>query len=198
MERSVPQRNGFRVTGWLDRLGEDYVDIAYRAARKADPSAKLFYNDYLIEADNPKSRLMLAKLLAFRKAGMPIDGIGLQTHMKSFPFNSPSIFTNNFQMLQREGFDLAITEMDVPLQGSPSGGYKTEEETRAAIYRQFTEWVIEFKFVGLLVWGLYDPQSWVYHFPDVFPGGSDPLLFDWKFQPKPSYFAVSNDSSLSN
>lgn len=34
---------------FLDTLGPEYISIALRAARAADPHAKLFINDYNIE-----------------------------------------------------------------------------------------------------------------------------------------------------
>src|SRR6266851_3879747 len=39
---------------WLKTIGEDYVELAFRAAAEADPSALLAYNDYDIETDAPE------------------------------------------------------------------------------------------------------------------------------------------------
>src|SRR5262249_48932612 len=45
------RRPGF----WLDHIGLSYIELAFRAAHEADPSAQLFYNDYNIEGINAKS-----------------------------------------------------------------------------------------------------------------------------------------------
>ena len=39
----------FRSDVFYDTLGPEYISIALRAARSADPHAKLFINDYNIE-----------------------------------------------------------------------------------------------------------------------------------------------------
>ena len=41
--------DGLRKSPWFDLIGPDYIDIAFRAARQADSTALLTYNDYGIE-----------------------------------------------------------------------------------------------------------------------------------------------------
>lgn len=62
---------------WLPKV-PDFVDRAFRAARNASKTAKLFYNDYGAEAVNAKSDRVLALVKAMRARGVPIDGVGFQ------------------------------------------------------------------------------------------------------------------------
>ncbi|NQX87790.1 MAG: endo-1,4-beta-xylanase [Halioglobus sp.] len=59
-------------------LGEPYLDIAFHAARVADPSAVLYLNETFTEFSDAKfdGLLDLAERLLDR--GVPMDGIGLQ------------------------------------------------------------------------------------------------------------------------
>uniref|UniRef100_A0A7S1TDM9 endo-1,4-beta-xylanase n=1 Tax=Compsopogon caeruleus TaxID=31354 RepID=A0A7S1TDM9_9RHOD len=184
------KHRGFRDSFWFQRLGPDYVQIAFRAARAADPYAKLYYNDYSVEVTGPKSDMVFSFLLDLRKRGVPVDGIGFQTHLAEFPFGQEQLYTKNFHRWRSAGFEMSITEMDVPLAGNPGPGFRTTEETRAAIYRQFVEWAIEYEFAGFLVWGLDDGGSWINYHQHIFPGGKDPLLFDKDLRKKASYHAV--------
>ena len=61
-------------------MGPDYVAIALKAARAADPDAKLYINDYNVETDGPKMRALYDLVASLKRAGAPIDGVGLQSH----------------------------------------------------------------------------------------------------------------------
>jgi endo-1,4-beta-xylanase len=60
-----------------------------RYDRQADPSAKLFYNDYYNYHPVRRQAIydMLAGLLA---DGVPVDGVGLQCHLNLEPGTDPS------------------------------------------------------------------------------------------------------------
>jgi Glycosyl hydrolase family 10 len=62
-------------------IGTDWVEQAFRAARAADPSVKLYLNEF--GADTANAAFLGTDALArdFKARGVPLDGIGLQYHV---------------------------------------------------------------------------------------------------------------------
>ncbi len=110
--------SGARRDSNLQRTGNDWIEVAFRAARAADPNAKLCYNDY--NTDNwtaAKTQGVYAMVKDFKARGVPIDCVGFQAH-----FNSgnpvPSNYHTTLQNFADLGVDVQITELDIEGSGS--------------------------------------------------------------------------------
>ena len=66
---------------WKRVIGDDWVEQAFRFARRADPGAKLFYNETHADVPNPKYEATLSLVRDLRERGVPVDGVGLQYHL---------------------------------------------------------------------------------------------------------------------
>jgi endo-1,4-beta-xylanase len=125
-----------RETFWLKALGPDYIQQAIVWAHEADPQAKLFYNDYNGEALGPKSDEIYNLVKNLKAPGVPIDGIGLQSH---FIVEHPPDFGDiavNLKRLAALGLEIHVTELDVSLPMPP-----TEEKITAA--SKYLSWLFE-------------------------------------------------------
>jgi len=60
VNKAISDNNGeyLRTNKWLQAVGEDYVAEAFLEARKADPGAELYYNDYQIERPAKRAKAM--------------------------------------------------------------------------------------------------------------------------------------------
>ncbi|WP_353387890.1 endo-1,4-beta-xylanase [Thermobispora bispora] len=183
-----------RQTVFQRVLGDGYIATAFRAARAADPTAKLYYNDYNIEGINAKSNAVYNMVRQFKQQGVPIDGVGFQGHF--ILGQVPNDLQQNLQRFADLGVEVALTEVDIriPL---PVTSAKLAQQ-RADYEKVVRACLAVSKCVGVTVWGVTDKYSWV---PDVFPGEGAALLFDDNYNPKPAYdgvvTALGGDSSPS-
>ncbi len=66
-----------RDSPWQKSIGDDYIEMAFRFAHEADPSAQLLYNDYSMT--NPaKAAYVVAMVRRLKAKGVPIHGVGMQ------------------------------------------------------------------------------------------------------------------------
>jgi endo-1,4-beta-xylanase len=177
------EARGLRDTLWLRTLGPDYLDYAFRWANKADPAAKLFYNDYESEGLSPKSDQVYALVKGLLERGVPIHGVGLQLHITvgGVPYG----LQENMQRLGELGLEVHITELDVRIDGQVT---PAKLQAQAKTYHQVMEACLNVQqCTAFITWGFTDAHSWV---PGFFKGWGSALLFDEVYQPKPAYDAL--------
>jgi endo-1,4-beta-xylanase len=180
-----------RSTVWYDApgigfAGQDarYLEEAFRWAHAADPTAKLFYNDYDTEAINPKSDAIYAMARDFRSRGVPLDGIGFQVHI-NLNFDDPktlSSFAANLKRFSDLGLEIHITELDVALDDDTPASLQAQGE----LYRKVTEICVQNPSCRVLqTWGFTDKYSWIPSYSKGKQGWA--LPFDTSYQKKPAY-----------
>ncbi|MFE0796832.1 endo-1,4-beta-xylanase [Streptomyces mutabilis] len=164
--------SGARRDSNLQRTGNDWIEVAFRTARAADPSAKLCYNDYNVENWTwAKTQAMYNMVRDFKQRGVPIDCVGFQSH-----FNSGSPYDSNFRTTLQNfaalGVDVAVTELDI--QGASPTTYANVVNDCLAVSRC----------LGVTVWGVRDSDSW--------RSEQTPLLFNNDGSKKSAYTSVLN------
>lgn len=99
---------------WYRALGADYISEAFSAARSANPSAKLYMNEYGLEQDGERWDSFFALVKSLKDAGVPIDGVGFQAHVYEAGDKIDSaILASHINQLAQIGIESRISEMDV-------------------------------------------------------------------------------------
>jgi endo-1,4-beta-xylanase len=157
--------NDYRNSVWLRCLGHDYVDLAFRLARAADPKTPLCLNEYGIEyatgAAQRKRQALLALLQTLRKRNTPIDCVGLQSHLDCRQTFDRDELTSFLKSVVDLGYRVMITELDVndaKLRGN-------EMQRDLAVAQHVSEYLdIVFsvtKPISIATWGLSDRYTWL-------------------------------------
>jgi endo-1,4-beta-xylanase len=181
-----------RHTIWYDQPGigagdsTGYIEQALRWAHDADPKAKLFYNDYDSEEINEKSDAIYDMAKDFKKRGVPLDGIGFQTHI-TLKFDDPAkvaSYARNLQRFADIGLDLHMTEIDIRLRDASPASLTAQ----AKLYGKIATLCVQQPRCKLLqTWGFTDKHSWI---PSFYKGQGWALLWDEQYRKKAAYSAV--------
>lgn len=191
-------------------IGPDWVEIAFKAAAKADPVAELYYNDYNLS--NPeKSKAVYEMVKAMQTKGIKVDGIGMQGHVN---VGSPALenFEKSILMFSELG-KVMITELDVTVLPWPDRSLTADVSLSAeyqekmnpfpngltdsmsiALNNRFIDLFDLFvkhrdKITRVTTWGVNDAQTWRNYWP--IEGRSDyPLLFNRDNTPKPAVDSI--------
>ncbi|RXW21127.1 hypothetical protein EST38_g4742 [Candolleomyces aberdarensis] len=150
-------------------LGESFVTVAFQAARKTDPKAVLYINDYNLDSVNAKVNGMVSLVNRVNQANPgTIDGIGTQMHLQSGQGSTAQAVLTALAAANVK--EIAITELDIVQ--APVNDYT--QVVNACLNTP--------KCVGVTVWGVSDTNSW--------RASSNPLLFDGQYRPKAAYNAI--------
>lgn len=182
---------GWRESLWTRKLGQiGHFKVAFEAAKAADPDAVLFINDYHLESRPAKLRSYVQLIERLLAEGVPLGGIGCQTHCWSEL--GPGAITATLKTLAGFGLPIHLSEMDVSVvQGGMLANRGEAERRQAGLYAEAIEAFAalpERQQFAFSIWGLRDKDSWLKR-----ENASDtPLLFDDQGRPKPAFSAVVN------
>lgn len=193
---------------WNTSGDDSYIFDAYRAARQADPHAKLFYNDWGGEDINPKSdaifdlaRRLRAETVAVEVDGtmqnLPlIDGVGLQMHIGTGPGQAPdpASVAANIERLREAGLLVRITELDVRVPVDEDGNAtEADLERQRELYEAMVRTCVDATNCdGVALWGFTDAHSWITENPQAFPGQGAAHLLDGGYERKPAYKGIAD------
>jgi endo-1,4-beta-xylanase len=172
---------------WYKNLGESYIEKSFLYAAEADPTAKLFYNDYSLEKNGDKLTVVLEYLRYFKSKGIRVDGIGMQMHV-SLTYPDIKDINAAAQRIQDQGYLVHYSELDVTLLGdqplfvSKKKLYAAQRERIRSIVEGYMKLEPSKRF-GITLWGVSDNDSWLTDERIR----SRPLLFDRHYRPKPAY-----------
>ncbi len=197
------QTENLRNSSWLRALGPEFLTLAFKFAHEADPDAKLYYNDYGIEA-GPKHESSMVLLKRLIKEGAPVHGVGIQGHWSTgrIPYDALDKAISDYASL---GLEVSVTELDVTIRGASGGQFgpafggrgfggrrfgggsppsPQDLKTQADDYARLFSILIQHRdaIERVTFWGLSDRRTWRF--------GQHPLIFDSNNQPKPAYRAI--------
>jgi uncharacterized repeat protein (TIGR02543 family) len=189
---------------WFKSIGSDFVYEGFLAARLADPSAVLYYNDYNTDQTGKATMIrdMVRDINQRYKEAYPyasrllIEGIGMQEHHNT-GVTAASIRAS-INLFKPLGVKLSVSEIDVlaqswneysnnPANNSTASNNTVTNQgliTQARLYGEYMKLYLDNKDIieRVTFWGVTDNQSW--------RAKGLPLIFDSSGKAKPAYYKV--------
>jgi endo-1,4-beta-xylanase len=215
----IDDDGSYRPTTWVNSIGDgdELVRLAFKFASQYAPNTELYYNDFNAwRPEKVKGIVRMVKML--QKAGIRIDGVGIQGH---WGLNYPSTehIEAAIDAYSALGVKVMITELDVDVLPLTKEGqiigtgmlhkqFQLPEFERfldpykngmpANVERQLTERYAELFRIfyrkrdaidRVTLWGVHDGMSWKNDYP--IPNRTNyTLLFDRDRKPKQALDAV--------
>jgi endo-1,4-beta-xylanase len=190
-----------RDVPWIKLSPNDplkYIRQAFEWAHEASPQTKLYYNDYGAEDGGTSTKTKTEAVYELAKklvdGGVPIHGVGLQSHfLAAYPPDFKGMAAN-MRRLNALGLDVRISELDVEIRQKDEAIASKEQQRQqqAQIYGETLRTCLQAPSCSaLLVFGFSDKHTWLTDFGDEV-WEQEPLIFDKNYQPKPAYHALKN------
>lgn len=189
------QPGGLRNFLWYQMLGPHYLDVAFHAAHKADPDAVLCYNDYGLEGDThygeSRRALVLAMLRGLKQRGVPVHGLGIQSHLHAGDTFGPGL-SRFIQTVRDLGLSVYVTELDVD-DSRLTGSTEARDGTVAETYKRYLDLILSTRSVSaILTWGVWDKPHLVGATTTSGPLAQRPLAFGPEGEIKPASWVVEH------
>lgn len=210
----IADDGSYRPTIWVNRVGDGdtLVKAAFKYAQHYSPNTELYYNDF--NAWRPKKRDGIVRMVKMlQKAGIRIDGVGIQAHW-GLNFPRMEYIDQAIDAYAALGIKVMITELDIDVLPLTKEGqiigtdmmkpqFQLEEfetfldpykdglptEVEAKLTARYNELFTLFyqkrdKIDRVTLWGLHDGMSWKNDYP--IPNRTNyPLLWDRNLKAKP-------------
>ncbi|WP_053219999.1 endo-1,4-beta-xylanase [Virgibacillus senegalensis] len=193
---------GLRESPWYQITGTDYIKTAFETTRKyAGEDAKLYINDYNTEVE-PKRTYLYNLVVDLLDQGVPIDGVGHQSHIQ-LAWPSLQEIEDSINMFADLGLDNQITELDVSIYGwPPTPAYATYNAIPDSVfYTQAQRYddlfalyeKLDDKISNVTFWGIADDHTWLDDRAEEYNDGvgkDAPFVFDTEYNVKPAYWSI--------
>jgi endo-1,4-beta-xylanase len=180
----------YRDTIFFNLLGETYIDQAFRAARAADPSALLFYNEANIDWSSDKLDMTYRLVQRLLAAGVPIDGVGFQMHVTAEGAPTQEGMAAALKRFTDLNLLVNFSELDVRV-GTLAGDQAAKFEVQRRRYHDLVAACAQnSKCMSVTIWGVTDAHTWLddtNQWSWAGQGPHYPLLFNADGTKKPAY-----------
>lgn len=167
-----------RPSLWADNFGETFISEAFHLAKTIDPNAKLYINDFGIETNRSKTIGLYNLVKKLKSQGVPIDGVGLQSHMTSGEVAKD--YEEIMGWFTSLGVEVAVTELELYVSSMSEDQLAQQAKDYARVYKACESFK---QCVSVTTWCTSDKYCW--------KKSKDPCLFDANFKPKPAVDAVA-------
>lgn len=206
VNEAIEDDGSWRKSPFYRIVGEEFIDVAFRAAHEADPDVELYYNDYSLS--NPHKRDAVCRLVRHLKSrGLRIDAVGMQSH-HGLSYPSLADYEASMEAFAALGVKVMVTELDVNVLPNPRHFDGAEISQNFEYMREMNPYPdglpaekaqeLHDRYMDLFrlyhrhrdsiaritLWGVSDANSWLNDWP--MRGRTNyPLLFDRQYREKP-------------
>ena len=170
-------------------MGEEYIDFSFNVAHQVDQDCSLFLNEQIVDYDGPQGTAFLALLKGLVDRGVPIDGVGLQSHHINRVHDIDAL-KRYIRSIGQLGLKVEMTELDVRLRlfGKEQDPYQAQGDQ----FRKIVEVCLDDPACdGVTLWGLTDGANWMDSVPPFkWKSPNAPNVFDEEMRKKPAYFGI--------
>lgn len=171
------------------KLGADYLEMAFQEVRAVSPSATLIYNDYQNETMAGSRYQLTMDVVKTLSAKSLLDGVGLEMHLSG---STPPSKDDVILAMKSYELPIYITEFDVNMRDF-QGDTNTRMTTQAQIYKSIVDACIESQVCKYIIPFQLGDKFSVWENDPKFEGYSknaDPTIYDDDLRPKPAYYAI--------